>query len=198
MPLRSLVLKVHIYAGLLTFGQLAIYGIAGLVATFQPGLERPKIVADVRYVPFDVPASSTDRQVADLVYQTLALPLSRPMPSWFLRRTPDHDLLFDFYTINGIWRVIVLEREHQLRIERIHNSIWLFLGDIHAAAGGDPEAPRLIRVWSVYNAAAMWCLLGFCLSGVYLWLAADTRSRWAWMTLGGGTGVLAALWMAFR
>src|SRR5206468_10106762 len=127
------------------------------------------------YVPFDVPASSTDKQVADEIYRALALPLSRPMPAWFLRRTPERDLLLDFYTINGIWRVVVLEREHRLRIEEIRNSAWLFLGDVHAAAGGDPEAPRIVRVWSVYNAFAMWCLLGFCASGVYLWLTAADR-----------------------
>jgi hypothetical protein len=198
VSLRNLIIKLHIYAGLLTFGQLAIYGIAGIVATFQPGLERPKIARAVQYVPFDVPASATDRQVADRVYETLHLPLSRPMPSWFLRRTPENDLLLDFYNINGIWRVVVLERQHQLRVEQIHNSTWLFLGDVHAAAGGDPDAPRLIRVWSVYNAFAMWCLLAFCVSGVYLWLSADARSPWAWISFGSGTAILAALWIAFR
>ncbi len=198
VTLRPLVLKLHVYAGLLTFGQLAIYGIAGLAATFQHGAERPKVAAAVRYVPFDVPASATDRQVADLVYQTLELPLSRPMPSWFLRRTADNDLLLDFYNINGIWRVVVLERQHRLRLEQIRNSTWLFLGDVHAAAGGDPEAPRILRIWSVYNAVAMWCLLAFCASGVFLWLSADARSQWAWISVGGSAGILAALWTAFR
>jgi hypothetical protein len=195
---RSLVLKLHIYAGLLTFGQLVIYGLAGIVATFHQGPERPKIVRAVQYVPFDVPPSSTDKQVADRIFQTVNLPLSRPMPSWFLRRTPEHDLLLDFYNINGIWRVVVLEREHRLRIEQIRNGTWVFLGDVHAAAGGDPEAPRLIRIWSVYNAFAMWCLLAFCISGVYLWLSSEARSRWAWASVASGLGALIVLWISFR
>src|SRR5207237_692429 len=52
MPVRNVILKLHIYAGLLTFAQLMIYGVAGLTATFESGLERPKIPYTVRYVPF--------------------------------------------------------------------------------------------------------------------------------------------------
>ena len=89
--MRNLVLKLHIYAGLLTFSQLMLYGIAGLVATAQTAAERPKVPHAVRYVPFTVRPGTTDRQVADDIYNTLHLPLTRPMPGWFLRRTPESD-----------------------------------------------------------------------------------------------------------
>ena len=139
--MRNLILKLHIYAGLLTFTQIALYGVAGLVATFQQGAERPKVAHTIRHVPFTAGQSMTDKQVADEVYRTLELPLSRPMPAWFLRRTPENDLLLDFYNINGIWRVVVLERENRLRIEEIRNSLGLFLGDMHAITTGDAQAP---------------------------------------------------------
>jgi hypothetical protein len=195
---RTLIIKLHIYAGLLTFSQLVIYGIAGLAATFQPALERPKVASTIRHVPFTAPPSATDQQVADEVYRTLHLPLTRPMPGWFLRRTPEHDLLLDFYNINGIWRVVVLEREHRLRIEQIHNRLAYFLGDVHAITTGDEAAPRVIRVWAIYNELAMWCLLAFAASGVYLWLGAQPRAWWAWGLLGSGTAAFAAFWTAFR
>ena len=198
MAVRRIILKLHIYAGLLTFGQLMIYGVAGLVATFQPGLERPKIAHAVRYVPFTAAPSATDKEVAAAVYDTLRPPLARPMPDWFLRRTPENDLLLDFYNINGIWRVVVLERDHRLRIEEIRNSPWLFLGDAHAATTGDAEAPRIVRAWAIYNELAMWCLLAFCASGVYLWLSASTRGGWAWASVGIATVTLSALWVSFR
>ena len=198
MAVRRIILKLHIYAGLLTFGQLMIYGVAGLVATFQPGLERPKIAHAFRYVPFTAAPSATDKEVAAAVYDMLRPPLARPMPDWFLRRTPENDLLLDFYNINGIWRVVVLEREHRLRIEEIRNSTWLFLGDAHAATTGDEEAPRIVRAWAIYNELAMWCLLAFCASGVYLWLSASTRGGWAWACVGIATVTLSALWVSFR
>jgi len=196
--MRNLVLKLHIYAGLLTFAQLMLYGVAGLVASAQTAAERPKIPRTIRHIPFTVTASATDQQVADDVYRALRLPLTRPMPGWFLRRTPEHDLLLDFYNINGIWRVVVLERESRLRIEEIRNSLGLFLGDVHAITLSDREAPRLVRVWAYYNEFAMWCLLAFCCSGVYLWLTAQARSWWAWASLATATVSFAALWMAFR
>lgn len=196
--MRNLVLKLHIYAGLLTFTQLMLYGIAGLVATVQTAAERPKVPHTIRYVPFKVTPSATDKQVADDVYRALQLPLTRPMPDWFLRRTPENDLLLDFYNINGIWRVVVLERESRLRIEEIRNSLGLFLGDVHAITTGDDEAPPLVRAWAFYNEFAMWCLLAFCGSGVYLWLTAQARSWWAWGSLATSTVSFAALWVAFR
>jgi hypothetical protein len=196
--MRNLVLKLHIYAGLLTFSQLMLYGVAGLVATAQTAAERPKISRAVRYLPFKAAPGATDQQVADDVYTTLHLPLTRPMPGWFLRRTPKNDLLLDFYNINGIWRVIVLEREGRLRIEEIRNSLGLFLGDMHASTTGDGEAPRLVRVWAFYNEFAMWCLLAFCVSGVYLWLTAQARSWWAWASLATGVASFVFVWMSFR
>ena len=198
MAVRRIILQLHIYAGLLTFGQLMIYGVAGLAAAFQPGLERPKTAHAIRYVPFAPAPSATDQDVAAAVYATLAPPLARPMPDWFLRRTADNDLLLDFYNINGIWRVVVLERERRLRIEEIHNSTWLFLSDVHAATTGDDEAPAIVRAWALYNELAMWCLLAFCGSGLYLWLSARARGGWAWACLGAGTVTLSALWLSFR
>lgn len=196
--MTAFVRKVHIYAGLLTFAQLIIYGIAGLTATFQPGLERPKIAHAVRQVPFTPSANATDNQVAGEVFRTLRLPLTRPMPDWFLRRTPDGHLLLDFYNINGIFRVVVLEQEGQLRVEEIRNSFWLFLEDVHAATTGEADAPGWMRAWGVWNEAGMWCLLLFCASGVYLWLAARARFVWAWAALAAGAAAFAGIWRLFQ
>jgi hypothetical protein len=198
MSVRNVILKVHIYAGLLTFSQLMIYGIAGLTATFEGGLERPKIPYTVQYAPFTPAPSATDKQVAAAVYATVRPSLARPVPDWYIRRTPQNDMLLDFYNVNGILRVVVLEREHQLRIEHIRNNVWLFLSDIHAATPGDEEAPTIVRAWAVYNEAAMWCLLAFCASGLYLWLSTRARARWAWVCLGSATAAFSALWFSFR
>ncbi len=196
--MRRLILKLHIYCGLLSFTHLIVYGIAGLAATFAPGLERPKIPYLVRHVPFQVAPNTSDKEVARRVWETLQLPLTRPTPDWFLQHTSAGDLQLDFYNMNGIHRVIVLEREQRLRIEEIRNGIWTFLGDVHAATTGDREAPRLVRVWAVWNEFAMWCLLGFCTSGVYLWLSSRPRFVWAYVCLTTGTLLFGALYFAIR
>jgi hypothetical protein len=196
--MRGIVLKLHIYAGLLTFAHLMIYGIAGLTATFQAAPVRPKIAQSIRYVPFTPAPNSTDKEVAGKVYELLRLPLTRPMPDFALQRTPDKHLLLDFYNINGIYRVVVLESENRLRIENMRKSAWLFFADIHAATPGDAQAPPLVRAWGWWNEAAMWSLLGFCVSGVYLWLTSQPRLVWAWAAAAFGSAVLALLWGAFR
>ncbi len=193
----GLLRKVHIYAGLLVFAHLAVYGIAGLVASFHTG-PRPKTPSVTRYVPFTPPPDATDRQVADLVYHQLQLPLTRPMPGWFLQHTPHNHLLLDFYNINGIYRVTVLENERRLRIEEVRNSTWYFLEDIHAATPGDGDAPLPVRLWAVWNEVALWSLLGFCVTGTWLWLATRPRYPWAWMALAASSLGFAILWKVFR
>ena len=195
--MRPLVLKLHIYAGLLVFAQLVVYGIAGLAATFEER-PRPKTVVASREVAYTVPPSTSDKDVADDVYRMLAMPLTRQMPLFAIKRDGHDDLQLDFYNINGIHRVTVLEREHKLRIDDVHNGMGTFLNDLHTITLNDREAPRLVHLWAYYNVFAMWCLLGFCVSGVYLWLTAQARSWWAWTCLAAGTGVMASLWIAFR
>jgi hypothetical protein len=196
--MTDLIRKIHIYAGLLSFSHLIVYGIAGLVATAQNQLERPKIPGSVRYVPFSPPPSATDKQVAAEVYRTLQFPLARPIPDWFLRRTPENHLLLDFYNMNGIRRVVVLENEKRLRIEEIRNSFGLFLEDVHAATPADRDAPTLVRIWAAWNEFAMWCLIAFCISGVYLWLATRPRFYWAYIAGFGGFAAFAVLYELIR
>lgn len=196
--LTRLIRKVHIYAGLLTFTQLLIYGIAGLVATLQPARERPKEPHSTRYVPFNAPASATEKELAAQVFRQLNLPLTRPMPDWFLQHTPDNHLLLDFYNINGIYRVVVLKEENRLRVEDIRNSTALFLEDIHASTTGDEAAPGLMRAWAMWNELGMWALLGFCATGVWLWLSTRPRDPWAWLALAAGVSSFAWMWRLFR
>ena len=194
----AIVRKIHIYAGLLTFAHFIVYGIAGLVATVHGSPARPKPVRATAFVDFAVPPSSTDRQVADLVYERMRFPLTRPMPDFALRRTPENHLLLDFYNVNGIRRVTVLEGESKLKIEEVHNDGWMFLQDIHAATPNDRGAPPVVRIWAWWNELAMWTLAGFCLSAVWLWLAERPRYVWAWAAFISGSVALTALWVVFR
>lgn len=172
------VTRLHLYFGLLCFSQFLVYGAAGLTAALQANRERPKIAVSQRYVPFRSAAGASDQQVADAVYRLLDLPFTRPMPGWFLKRTPEGRLRLDFYNINGIYRVTVEESEGRVRIEDIRNSIWLFLEDMHAMTGEDGEHFRLLRIWGWYNRVGMWSLLGMTLSGVWLrWAAQPRRLR---------------------
>jgi uncharacterized iron-regulated membrane protein len=194
--MTALVRRLHIWAGLVVFSQFLVYGIAGVVATMQPSLERPKTPHTVRTMPFQRQPGESDKQVAARVYDLLRPELSRPVPDWFLRKTPEGNLLLDFYNNNGIYRTFV--EPEQLRVEHIRNGMGLFLEDIHAAnLGGDP-GPGLVRVWAAWNEAGIWALLFFCVSGLYLWMATRPSWKWAWVSLLASTVIFGAFWVVFQ
>jgi hypothetical protein len=187
--------RLHVLAGLLVFSQLLVYGIAGLVATVQPSLERDKTPYKTRRIPFQRLPEESDKQIAARVYETLKPEMSRPVPDWFLRKTPEGYLQLDFYNINGIYRAVVEPAD--IRVEHIRNNAGLFLEDIHAATLNGEGQPPLVRAWAAWNEIGIWGLLFFCVTGVWLWFA--TRPGWivGWVTFIAGSAAFAAFWYGF-
>jgi len=189
---RRLIKKVHIYAGLLSFTAFVVYGIAGLHATLLPAPDaRPPEAASTREVALDVPGGMTDKQVADLVHATLALPLTSPLPEWALQRDPDGRLRLDFYTPNGIHRVTVLEDEGRLRVDTGRTDLGRFLINLHAMTGVTRSLPLL--AWTAYNLLATVSLILMTATGLYLWLASRPSHRPARLSLVTGSAVFLAL-----
>jgi hypothetical protein len=120
--MTALIKKIHMYIGLLNFVTLTVFGIAGLTATFQSGPQRHFAPQPIRYQNFTAAPNASDKEVADQVYETLAIPLSNPIPKGALRRNSENQLALDFWTINGPYHVTVLERENRLRIEQTHRT----------------------------------------------------------------------------
>jgi len=194
--LLNLIRRLHILAGLLVFSQFVVFGLAGLVASLQPTLERPKIPQSTQNIPFTRLPAETDKQVATRVYQQLKPAMSRPVPDWAIRKNPEGHLLLDFYSINGIVRVAV--EPTQLHVENIRNSTSLFLEDIHAATLNDTGASPLVRLWAYWNELGIWALLFFAITGTLLWIATRARDRWPWALLAASTVIFIAFWGVFR
>lgn len=167
---RRLFLKIHMYVGLLNFSILIVFGITGLLHAFTPApSERKRPQPAIDYRDYTAPEGLDDRQVARGVFDLLRLPLTEPAP-YALRRNEHNDLTFTFYTLNGSYRVVVLERENRLRIETQRQNIWHFFNNLHATTIQDRSTDIRVRLWAWYNEVAIWSLIGLPLSGVYLWL----------------------------
>jgi hypothetical protein len=194
--MRELLLKLHMYAGLLTVSHLGVYAIAGLSETLKTN-EQPASSTAIRYVPFAPDSSATDKDVADAVYRRLNIPLSTPLPEAALRRDASGNLLLDFYTPNGLDQVTVLEKERRLRIETTSTSWTSFLNNAHTAILIDSPGPPLVRAWAIWNEFAMWSLAGFSLTGLILWL---TRPElpWALASLAVGIGTFVLFYFLLR
>jgi hypothetical protein len=189
---RDLIQKLHTYAGLVTFVNLLVFGLVGLTATLGSRPHDP--APEVRSEAFVVQPNLTDRQVAERVCGLLGLSLATPIQSAVIQHDAANNLLLDFYHANGRHRVTVLETEGRLRVEVIRNSLWSYLGTLHATTAACHSGDWRMQLWADYNEFAMWCFLAMLASGVALWLMSRPEYRWAQWSLALGCALFAALW----
>lgn len=197
--MNSIIKKIHMYMGLLNFSILVVFGTAGLTATFQPRPEsRAKPEPTVRFESFTVPSGLDDKEVADRVHTLLKIPLSTPVPKFALHRDRENNLAFDFYTINAVHTVTVLEKEARLRIEKVGFSIWRYLDHLHSTTINATQADWRITLWKYYNEFAIWSLIGMAISGSYLGLTSRPGYKPARYALVVGCGVFIMLYLLTR
>jgi hypothetical protein len=196
---KRLIKRLHVWLGLANLTIFLIYGVTGLAVTMLPAPEeRARPEARLELIDFSVPANLTDKQVADLVWERLRVPLASPVPEWALRRDGANNLAFAFYTPNGVTRVAVLEAENKLRVAHERAGAWSFLNNLHASTLRDRPVDWRLRAWVLYNELAMFSLLLMSASGLYLWLASRPRHRPAQVCFGVGTGALVFLYWLVR
>ena len=139
-----------------------------------------------------------DRQVAERVCDLLGLSLATPIQSAVIQHDAAGNLLLDFWHANGWHRVTVLEQEGRLRVEVMRNSVWRYLGTLHATTAAFHSGDWRMQLWADYNEFAMWGLMGMIATGAYLWLSRRARHRWAMASLAAGMAVFAAMWVWTR
>jgi hypothetical protein len=194
--LLRLLKKFHTYAGLLTFVNLAVYGIVGLTVTFfRQSARTPPIVS---YRDFAVPPNLTDRQVAERICSLLQLSLATPVNSAAIQHDAANNLSLDFRHANGSHQVTVLEKEGRLRVEAIRNSLPLYLFTLHETTAAFHSGDWRMQLWADYNEFAMWCLLGMIASGFAIFLASRFRSKLAHISLAAGFCLFGALYFWTR
>lgn len=187
------------YAGLFTFTALIVYGLSGLIDSALPAWsERQAPPATEQYKLFAAPSSVSDKELADLVYAELDLPLSGPAAEYALRRDAEQNLVVSFYTPNGVRTVTVLEEKGQLRLVRAQAGLASFITGMHGAVLRYAAPRFLTQAWSYYNEAGLWALGFMALSGVVLWLASRSRLIWARIVFAAGNGAFLLLYWMMR
>ena len=89
----KLLRKFHTYTALLTFINLAVYGVVGLSITF---LRQSGSTAQVvSYQSFTSPPNLTDRQVAERICSLLHLSLATPVNGEVIQHDAANNLLLD-------------------------------------------------------------------------------------------------------
>jgi len=187
------------YTGLFTFTALIIYGLSGLVDSSLPAWsERKAPPTTEQFVEFQAPGDLGDKELADLVYEELDMPLTGPAAEYSLRRDADRNLVVNFYTPNGFRTVTVLERDGRLKIVRSRGGMASFVTGMHGSLLRYAAPRFLTRAWGYYNEAGLWALGFMALSGVALWLGTRPRFVWAQAAFVSGNVVFLTLYWLIR
>lgn len=191
--MNTWVRKLHIYAGLLNFSILIVFGLAGLVVTFDaPDIFHTGNPPPSEIRPLSFPPNSSDKEIGALVAQTLQPAHAGPP---VVHRDPStHQLVVDFYSVNGLVRATALEQTSQLRVETYRNSIWRFFDNVHATTISEQTTSTAVRAWAWYIEFSIWALIFMAVSGAWLGLTERQRFRWTNISFAAGCAVFAAFW----
>ena len=189
--------KLHIYSGLLSYVGFTVWGIVGIWASFAPApAERPRRDPEVRTVAFQVDGRATDQEITDAMIVASGLPFIQP------GRKPNRDndgrLQVRYLTPNGTRRILLLERENLLQIERTPSPLGGFLNLMHMQTFRIHNPGWEVHLWGAYNQFSLWAVIFMTVSGLYMWLATRPRMAWALWTLGVGSVLTVALYAVLR
>jgi hypothetical protein len=160
------ILRIHTYAGLLTFVNLMLYAVVGIAALFDTRTAPPPVVWQQ---PFTVQAGQNDRQVADRVVRLLGLSLATPVHDFAIGHDAERHLVLDFYHANGRHKVTVLDHPARLRVEHTRATLWKYLTTLHVTTAAFQSGDWRMQLWAWWNEFAMWCLAVMAASGVCIW-----------------------------
>jgi hypothetical protein len=186
--------KIHTYLGLLNLSFLVIFGLTGAHLALHRPAENDLTEQPVRFEDFTPPTSvMDDRDLGELIRRRLNI----AAVSWDPHRDRDNDLVVDYYTHKGPWRVTALEKEHRLRIAKLRENGWGFINNLHATENRDVADWR-VRLWTWYNEFALWSLMAMALTGLYLWLSSRPKFRLAQLAVAAGSGAFVLLYWFSR
>lgn len=187
------------YTGLLTVSSLLVYGIVGVTAMLEDAPQRRlKPIPEISLHDYAPPQNLSDVDLAGHILAKYSIPLANPIPAWAIKHDKDNHLVLDYYTVNGMTRVTVLEQEKKLKFETTRVGFMDFLNRIHATTIR-AEVPDLrVRGWIYYNEFSIWAMLFMTLSGIYLWLSSRPRWGLAQLSFAAGVCLFAALYWSIR
>lgn len=181
--MRPLILKLHLYLGLLCAPYLVIFGISSLhfnhkfkfMQTESEPVRWQKTLANT-------PGGTNDQQVADSTRD--ALGMIGWAPYWELRRGPQDVLKFQVVHPGREYKLTMNETTRLVEVEERRKGFWSALNSLHGLTE-IPNSPYA-TAWGVYTDFCTFSILFSALSGVYLWANSKRESALGWGLLASG------------
>lgn len=190
--LRSLLLNLHLYGGLVTCWYLVLFGVTSL------GFNHPGLVPEHETQTSSWEGALTGElsggnlQRAEQVRDQLDM-FGWPLP-WAMWRGDENRLHFDMSRPGKDYSLVVDEATREVTVTGRTKGLWEISKVLHGLSGV-PNS-KLMATWFVYTEVTTWIVLFSVVTGVYLWFKRQGRRRVATIVLGLSTAVSLAF-MAF-
>ena len=173
--MRSLLLKIHLYGGLLCSSYFVIFGVSSLNFNHHFAVEGTDKVEWERTItlPAEVDPPLTDSALADAVRDSLGF-AGWPW-TWTIRRNDAGVLHFRMSRPGRLYDldVVALGAGPQARVTAVETrtGLWSIVGSLH----GLMQLPNsaFVSAWGLYTELCFWVVIFSAATGVYLW----TRRR---------------------
>jgi hypothetical protein len=180
--MRSFLLKVHIYAGLLCSSYLLIFGISSLNYNHnfgKPGDEKVTWERSMELVNME-----DNMALSEIVRDKLGL-IGWSLP-WDTRRDDRGNLHFGLSRPGKYYLIHVLLDESRVRVEETRRGFWAVVNSLHALMG--VPSSRFMTLWGAYTELCTWVVLFSAASGIYLWTQRQKERVVGWILLAGASG----------
>ena len=180
--MRTLLLKIHIYAGLLCSSYLLIFGLSSLNYNHHFGQPAETEVTWERSLKLRNMADNGAFSAA--VRDSLGL-IGWTIP-WRTHRDDRGNLHFGLNRPGKKYTIHVLLDEGRVRVEETRTGFWSVVNSLHALMRL-PSSPYM-SLWGVYTDVCTVVVLFSAASGVYLWTRRRQERLIGWILLGAGSG----------
>ena len=180
--MRSLLLKIHIYGGLLCSSYLLIFGISSLNYNHNFGKPANEKVTWERSL--ELVNVEDNMALSESVRDKLGL-IGWSLP-WDTRRDDRGNLHFGLSRPGKYYLIHVLLDENRVTVEETRRGFWAVINSLHARMG--VPSSRFMNLWGVYTELCTWVVLFSAASGVYLWTRRQQERVVGWILLAGASG----------
>lgn len=175
--MRSVFLKVHIYAGLLCSVYLLLYGISSLNFNHEFGkLGREKVEWER---PLEIVDTKNDAALAEAVRDALGL-AGWTLP-WEMRREADGNLVVGVSRPGKHYAIHVFFSQKRVKVVETRRGFWAVVNSLHGNMG--VPGSRFMLLWAAYTEFCTWVVLFSAASGVYLWTRRRRERVAGWTSL---------------
>jgi len=179
--MRTWILRIHLYGGLLCSAYLIIFGFSSLHFNHRFGFAKPRESRVTWEAALPLQPVGDNLKAAESVRDALGL-MGWPLP-WTMNRDPQGNLRFDLERPGKGYTIQVLVKENRVKVEERRKGFWPVVNSLHALMSV-PNAP-FAGMWGWFTELCTWVVLFAAASGVYLWAGSRRERRaGAWMLSG--------------